>query len=109
MSAIFFEADLDSSKLESSIKSANRTVADWVKSVESGTQKMDTDVNKLAAVYRKAIDEQRKYVEELARDIDYIQKSIKEGVKGVSTEYMTGELVKGRKRIEGSKIRPYKT
>lgn len=84
MSSIVFSADLNTSKLNSSIKESKKNVAEWAKDVEKSGEQADRGLDKMSKSFKDAISEQKKLVKSIENDVKDLQRAYDNATAGKS-------------------------
>jgi uncharacterized protein (DUF2147 family) len=92
MSSIKFDASLDTSKLDSSIKESKRTVADYAKDVEKAGDQMDKSFDLTTKSIKEAIANQKALVKELEADLKKLEKAYKDLTPGKESQVAAKQL-----------------
>lgn len=92
MSSIKFDASLDTSKLDSSIKESKRTVADYAKDVEKAGDQMDKSLDLTTKSIKEAIANQKALVKELEADLKKLEKAYKDLTPGKESQVAAKQL-----------------
>jgi hypothetical protein len=99
MSSIHFSADLDSSKLEASIKQSNKTVKDWAKDVEKAGGQADQGLTKMTKSFKDAIKDQKQLIKDIEGDVKKLQKAYDDATAGRGKMAAAGELRSAKKAL----------
>jgi len=92
MSSIKFDASLDTSKLDSSIKESKKTVADYAKDVEKAGDQMDKSFDLTTKSIKEAIANQKALVKELEADLKKLEKAYKDLTPGKESQVAAKQL-----------------
>jgi len=99
MSEIHFSADLDSSKLEATIKQSNKTISDWSKDVEKAGGQVDQSFNKLGKSFKDTIREQKELIKSIEQDVKALQKAYDDAAAGRAKQAVGAELRSAKKAL----------
>lgn len=84
MASIKYSAELDTSKLDKSIKDSNKTIGDYAKKVEKAGGEMDKVFDKTTKNLKKSIREQKELIKSIERDIKDLQKAFDDSIGGTA-------------------------
>lgn len=82
MASIVFHADLNTSKLDSSIKESKKTVGEWVKDIEKAGDQAEQGLGKMTRSFKEAISEQKNLVKSIEKDVKDLQKAYENAIAG---------------------------
>uniref|UniRef100_A0A6M3XQF7 Putative tail tape measure protein n=1 Tax=viral metagenome TaxID=1070528 RepID=A0A6M3XQF7_9ZZZZ len=99
MSSITFDATLDSSKLESSIKQSKKTVQDWAGEVEKSGGKAERSFGKLDTSLKDSIKHQKEYIKGLTKEVGEMQRAFDKATAGIKKSKMGEELGQAKRRL----------
>ena len=84
MASIKYSAELDTSKLDKSIKDSNKTIGDYAKKVEKAGGEMDKVFDKTTKNLKESIREQKELIKSIERDIKDLQKAFDDSIGGTA-------------------------
>jgi hypothetical protein len=84
MASIKYSAELDTSKLDKSIKDSNKTIGDYAKNMEKAGGEMDKAFDKSTKNLKESIREQKELIKSIERDIKDLQKAFDDSIAGTA-------------------------
>jgi hypothetical protein len=99
MSAIHFEADLDSKKLEDAIRQSNQTIKQWSDGVVKAGGQADAGLNKMTKSFKDAIKEQKELIKSIEKDVKTLQKAYDDATAGKAKQAANSELRSAKKAL----------
>ena len=84
MASIKYSAELDTTKLDKSIKDSNKTIGDYAKNVEKAGGEMDKAFDKTTKNLKESIREQKELIKSIERDIKDLQKAFDDSIGGTA-------------------------
>lgn len=92
MSSIKFDASLNTSKLDASIKESKKTVGDWAKDVEKTGDVIDKSFDKTSKSFKDALAQQKALIKSIEQDIKQLEKSLAQSAPGKGSQAIAQDI-----------------
>lgn len=99
MASIVFDFLARTAGLDKALKEENQKVGDFVKNVETGTEKIDKSFDKMGKSAKDALKEQRQLIKEIEQDVKKLEKAVADATPGKGRKDMVNELRSAKKAL----------
>lgn len=99
MASIVFDYIARTKQFDDPIKESRQKVGEFVKDVQSGTERIDKSFDKMGTSAKQAITQQKQLIKEIEADVRKLQKAIEEATPGKAKRNLVEELKAAKRAL----------